>query len=71
MNAKTKIHYNNHISSRHDHAAIAVKLFNAILEKGDGHEIIMLVDDGDGDTWKYTINVDVEYMDAIQQLKEN
>lgn len=70
MKLKSKhLHLNNHRSSKQDQTKFAVDLFNAIFD-GTG-TITFTVDDGDGDVWKYTIDVDVEHLKAVTQIKEN
>lgn len=64
------LHYLNHSSTKKDPKDFALSLFNAVLETGEG-QITMSVDDGDGDIWKYTINIDVEYLKNVKQIKEN
>jgi predicted ATP-grasp superfamily ATP-dependent carboligase len=66
----TSIHYNNDIHSKQSYEEFAKQLMDYVLEKGID-EIILSVDDGDGDVWKYTIIVSSERVKAIAQIKEN
>lgn len=64
------LHYLNHASTKKDPKAFAMDLFSTILETGTG-VITMTVDDGDGDVWKYTIDIDVQHLKNVVQIKEN
>jgi hypothetical protein len=66
----TSIHYNNDIHSKQSYEEFAKKLMDAIVEKG-AKEIILSIDDGDGDIYKHTISVSSERVPAIAQIKEN
>ena len=64
------IHLNNHISSKQDINKFARELFDLIIQSGQ-RNITMSIDDGDGDVWKYEIEVSSNRVPQIQQLKEN
>lgn len=67
---KKHLHYLNHASTKKDPKDFALSLFHAILETGDG-QVTMSVDDGDGDVWKYTIDIEVEHLKTVTQIKDN
>jgi hypothetical protein len=64
------LHFNNYAPAKQDPKKFAMDLFDAIMQTGTGI-ITMSIDDGDGDIWKYTIDIDVEHMKNIVQIKEN
>lgn len=64
------IHFNNHISSKQDIDKFARELFDLIVQSGK-RTITMSVDDGDGDVWKYNIEVSSNRVPEVQQIKEN
>lgn len=66
----THVHLNNHISSKQDIHKFAKELFDLIVQSGH-RTITMSIDDGDGDVWKYEIDVHSNRVPEIQQLKEN
>jgi hypothetical protein len=63
-------HLNNNSKSKQDINKLASKILTAIFEENDGM-IILSVDDGDGDVWKYQIHVDCDHVPAIRQIDEN
>jgi hypothetical protein len=64
------LHFNNHISSKQTKESFGKEIFEAIFRESDG-QIIITVDDGDGDVWKYTLTIDVERLKTVTQIKEN
>lgn len=64
------LHFNNHITSKQDTNRFARELFDAIVQSGH-RTIIMSIDDGDGDVWKYEIQVSSNRVPEINQLNEN
>jgi hypothetical protein len=49
----TSLHFNNHSSSKQSKEQFGSQIFDAILRE-NYREIIITIDDGDGDFWKYT-----------------
>jgi hypothetical protein len=66
----TSLHFNNHSSSKQSKEQFGSQIFDAILRE-NYREIIITIDDGDGDFWKYTLNVDVKRVNEVTQIKEN
>lgn len=64
------LHLNNHISSKQDINKFARELFDLIVQSGH-RDITMSIDDGDGDVWKYKIEVSSNRVPEVQQIKEN
>lgn len=64
------LYYNNHISSQQDQNRFFKDLFEAVIDNSGGI-ITMVVDDGDGDIWKYTIDIECERIDKVTQVIEN
>ncbi len=50
--------YKNHKSANQTKEEFAVQLLDAIMKNKDGI-VDFTVDDGDGDVWKYVLDVDV------------
>jgi hypothetical protein len=69
-NMKTHLHLNNHVTSQQSTNDLCWDLFIAVTQKKDGI-ITLSIDDGDGDVWKYTINVESERLKNVNQIKEN
>jgi hypothetical protein len=57
-------------TSKQDEKAIAVQMLEAIINNSEG-QIILTVDDGDGDVWKYTLDISCERIDKVTQVIEN
>ena len=64
------LHLNNHISSKQDINKFAKDLFDAIVKSGY-RTITMSIDDGDGDVWKYYIEVTSDRVPTVSQIQEN
>lgn len=64
------IHLNNHISSKQDVNKFSRELFDLIVQSGH-RTITMSIDDGDGDVWKYEIEVTSNRLLEVQQIKDN
>lgn len=64
------LHYNNSVKSKQKLSDVGNEMIRAILESGE-REIILSVDDGDGDVWKYYLSVSSDKIDPIIQLNEN
>lgn len=58
------LHFNNHISSKQDYNKLAKMLLDAIIGQGE-REITLTVDDGDGDVWKYEMDISCERVENI------
>ena len=64
------LHYNNSLKSKQELASVGHELIKAVLESGE-REIILSVDDGDGDVWKYYLTISSDKIDPIIQINEN
>lgn len=64
------LHYNNSLKSKQELASVGHELIKAVLESGE-REIILSVDDGDGDVWVYRITVSCDRIEQVIQITEN
>lgn len=64
------LHFNNHITSKQDLNKFSRELLDLIVQSGK-RTITMSIDDGDGDVWKYEINVSSTRVPEVTQIKEN
>ena len=67
---RNSFYFNNDSTSKQDHRALAYQLMEAIMNN-QGSEVILTVDDGDGDVWKYTLDISCERIDKVTQVIEN
>ena len=67
---RTSFYFHNELTSKQDEKAMAVQMLEAIINNS-GDTITLTVDDGDGDVWKYTLDISCERIDKVTQVIEN
>lgn len=63
------LHYNNSSADWTDKKVLAVKLLHTIMSQPGVFDLI--VDDGDGDVWRYRISVECDRLENVQHISEN